>query len=97
VRGFKKMLVDGGLSSRLEELAVSSEELAAGQQTFLRAMEETKRQLQAVLHTRDLAFFSSRINQYRYIIPGAAVTVAVLAGLNFQFCIVHGSILLSKI
>ena len=42
------MLGEGGLAGgRVADLAVGEEELASGQQTFLRAMEETKRQLQA--------------------------------------------------
>jgi hypothetical protein len=47
VRSFKKLIGEGGLTGRVEELAVSEEELTSGQSAFLRAMEETRRQLQA--------------------------------------------------
>ena len=47
VRSFKKLLVEGGLANRVEDLAVDEEEISSGQAAFLRAMEETRRQLQA--------------------------------------------------
>jgi hypothetical protein len=79
------MLVDGGLSRRVEELPVNSEELTSGQQTFLKAMEETKRQLQAVLRSHDLAFFSvglaaTFLSGPQYV----PVSVAVLAGFKVK-------------
>ncbi len=48
VRSFKKLCVEGGLGGRVEDLLPpTEEELGAAQPTFLQAIEETRRQLQA--------------------------------------------------